>query len=649
MTISKILVANRGEIARRVFRTARTMGIASVAVYSDADETEPHRREADEAVRLPGSAPAATYLNIEALLAVAKETGTDAVHPGYGFLAENADFARAVVDAGIIWIGPSPESIEVMGSKLESKRVMESVGVPILPSVALEGLSNIQDAAKSIGFPVMVKASAGGGGKGMRVVTHPDHLTEAIDGARREAAAAFGDATVFLEKYLEAPRHIEIQVFGDSHGKVISLFERECSIQRRHQKIIEESPSTAIDDPTRAAMSAAAIDAAKAVDYVGAGTVEFLYQDGRFHFLEMNTRLQVEHPVTEMVTGLDLVRLQIDVAAGAALPTDAPTMTGHAIEARLYAEDPVNDFLPATGKFHRFRVKSTDGLRVDSAIEDDSVVSVHYDPMIAKVIAYGPNRQRAASILATALREADIHGPVTNRALLVRLLEHPEFLSGKTDTHFLQRHDYKTLGRPLVDAAEERLAALAAALADQSRERSESGVVSTIPSGWRNSPSELQHRKYTGYHGDHEVFYSLDPSGFALDDVGHVIVENTSSTAVSFNVDGVTHHYETARYGNDSYVDSENGSSHLVAVPRFPESIADEKPGSLLAPMPGRVTKVDVAVADRVVEGQVLVVIEAMKMEHRLKSPHSGAVVDIRHVAGDQIEAGTVLIVVEED
>jgi propionyl-CoA carboxylase alpha chain len=648
MTISKILVANRGEIARRVFRTARTMGISTVAVYSDPDAGEPHQGDADEAVRLPGSAPSDTYLNIDAILAVAKETGADAVHPGYGFLAENADFARAVIGAGMIWIGPSPESIEVMGSKLESKRVMESVGVPTVPSVDLEGLASVGSAALAMGFPVLVKASAGGGGKGMRIVSHPDDLTEAIDGARREAGAAFGDDTVFLEKYLVAPRHIEIQVFGDTHGNVISLFERECSIQRRHQKIIEESPSTALDDRTRRRMSAAAIEAAKAVDYVGAGTVEFLYQDGRFHFLEMNTRLQVEHPVTEMVTGMDLVGLQIDVAGGAALPTDAPIMTGHAIEARLYAEDPVNDFLPATGKFHRFRVKTTDGLRVDSAVEDGSVVSIYYDPMIAKVIAYGPNRESAASILATALREAHIHGPITNRALLVRLLEHPEFLSGNTDTHFLERHDYRELGRPLAQAVDERLAALAAALADQSRERSKSGVLSTIPSGWRNSPSELQHRSYTGDHGDHEVSYSLDPAGFVLDGVGHVTVENTSAKAVSFDVDGVTHSYETARYGNEIYVDFEKGSSHLQANARFPEPITAEEAGSLHAPMPGKVIKVDVALTDRVKEGQVLVVIEAMKMEHQLKAPHSGAVVDIRHVAGDQIEAGAVLVVVEE-
>lgn len=625
------------------------MGIATVAVYSDPDKGEPHMREADEAVRLAGAASADTYLDIGAILAASRETGADAVHPGYGFLAENADFARAVIQAGITWIGPSPQSIEVMGSKLQSKRLMESVGVPVLASIELEGLSTVKSAAMALGFPVLVKPSAGGGGKGMRIVTKPDDLLEAIEGARREAAAAFGDGTVFLEKYLEAPRHIEIQVFGDTHSNFISLFERECSIQRRHQKIIEESPSPAIDEPMRTVMSGVAIEAARAVDYVGAGTVEFLYQDESFHFLEMNTRLQVEHPVTEMVTGLDLVRLQIEVATGATLPDQAPTMTGHAIEARLYAEDPLNDFLPVTGEFHRFAVPATDGLRVDSGIEDGSQVSAHYDPMIAKVIAHATTREGAAEILAKALRRSHIHGSTTNRALLVRVLEHPEFLDGKTDTHFLDRLDPKELGQPLIDPANERLAAVAAALADQAHERLVAKALPTIQSGWRNSPSQLQRRTYTGYHGEYEISYSVDTDGFPIEGVGLVVLGETSPDVVSFRIDGVEFEYETARYGDDRFVDSENGPAHLIAVPRFPETDSDEDAGSLHAPMPGKVIRVDVVVADHVVEGQVLVVIEAMKMEHTLRSPHDGTVVDVRHQAGDQIDADAVLVVVEEE
>ena len=649
MTISKILVANRGEVARRVFSTAREMGIATVAVFSDPDNGEPHMMEADEAVRLAGAVSAETYLDIGAILAAAEETGANALHPGYGFLAENADFARAVTEAGIVWIGPSPESIEVMGSKLESKRLMESVGVPILPSIELEGLPDMESAATSLGFPVLVKPSAGGGGKGMRIVTNPNDLLEAIEGARREAAAAFGDDTVFLEKYLEAPRHIEIQIFGDTHNHHVSLFERECSIQRRHQKIIEESPSPAIDETTRTAMSEAAVVAAKAVNYVGAGTVEFLYQDETFHFLEMNTRLQVEHPVTEMITGWDLVRLQIEVATGATLPDQAPTLTGHAIEARLYAEDPLNDFLPVVGEFQRFDVPAADGLRVDSGIEDGSQVSVHYDPMIAKVIAHAPTREGAAAILAKALRRSHIHGPTTNRALLVRVLEHPEFLGGKTDTHFLDRLGVKELGQPLIGPANERLAALVAALADQAHERLGAKTLPTIKSGWRNSPSQLQIRAYIGYHGEHEVSYSVDPHGFSMEGVGLVVLGKASPDTVSLRVDGAEFQYETARYGDDRYVHSEDGPAHLITVPRFPESDSDEDAASLHAPMPGTLIRVDVAVADKVVEGQVLVVMEAMKMEHTLRSPHNGTVVDVRHTAGDQIEADAVLVVVEED
>lgn len=649
MTISKILVANRGEIARRVFRTSRDMGIATVAVYSDPDNAEPHMREADEAIRLPGATPAETYLNIEAILAAAGDTGADAVHPGYGFLSENADFARAVSEAGMIWIGPSPESIEVMGSKIRSKQLMESVGVPILPSVELAGLSTVQSAAMAIGFPILVKASAGGGGKGMRIVESPHDLLEAIEAARREAETAFGDGTVFLEKYLESPRHIEIQVFGDGHGNVISLFERECSIQRRHQKIIEESPSPAIDEALRRTMSETAIKAARAVDYVGAGTVEFLYQDGEFLFLEMNTRLQVEHPVTEMVTGWDLVRLQIEVASGAPLPDNPPTLTGHAIEARLYAEDPLNDFLPVIGGFRRFSAGGMEGLRVDSGIEDGSQVSVHYDPMIAKLVAHAPTREGAAAILASALRKTQIHGSKTNRALLVRILEHPQFLEGNTDTRFLERHNVQSLGRPLADRASEGLAALAAALADQAHARSETLALPTIPSGWRNSPSQLQQRSYTGEHGDHEISYSVDQNGFEIEGGGLVVIDETLPDAVSFSVDGIEFHYQMARYGEDRYVDSETVPVHLVARPRFPAKEPDEDAGSLHAPMPGKIMRVNVVVDDHVAEGQVLLVIEAMKMEHTLRSPYDGTVIDVHHVVGDQVDADAVLVVVEED
>ncbi|MEA1903483.1 MAG: biotin carboxylase N-terminal domain-containing protein [Actinomycetota bacterium] len=648
MAIQKVLAANRGEIARRVFRTCHQLGIATVAVFSDPDATAPHTGDADEAVRLPGESPTDTYLNIDRILAAAKETGADAVHPGYGFLSENAGFARSVVEAGLIWIGPSPESIEIMGSKLESKKLIQSVGVPALPSLELEGLPSVEDAAMSIGFPVLVKASAGGGGKGMRIVGGPDELLDAIESAKREAAGAFGDDTVFLEKYLEAPRHIEIQVFGDQHGNVISLGERECSIQRRHQKIIEESPSPILDDDTRSAMSDAAIKAAMAVDYVGAGTVEFLYQDNHFFFLEMNTRLQVEHPVTEMVTGLDLVRLQIEVADGAHLPTEPAALDGHAIEARLYAEDPLNGFLPVIGRFHRFEFEEESGLRVDSGIESGSEVSVHYDPMIAKVIAHAPTREGAAAKLASALRHGRIHGSTTNRALLVRTLEHPEFTAGQTDTHFLERNEVSKLGRPLAGAADELIAAIAAALADQIEARSGTPVLTSLPSGWRNSLSQLQHRAYAGHHGTYAVVYSTDPSGFDAEGLGHVVFLGGDADRVEFSIEGEPHRAAVARYGPDRWVDGESGPALLTEVPRFPLIDRDEDAGSLHAPMPGKVIRVDVAEGDAVTEGQVLVVLEAMKMEHTLRSPHTGTVTAVRHDAEDQVEADAILVVVEE-
>lgn len=645
--ISKVLVANRGEIARRIFRTCREIGVSTVAVFSEADDGEPHMLEADEAVLLPGVAPTDTYLDIDAILAAAKETAVDAIHPGYGFLSENADFARAVEAADLIWVGPSAESMETMGSKLESKRLMKEAGVPTLPSIELKDPYSADRGARSLGYPLLVKASAGGGGKGMRIVDSQGDLEGAIESARREAAGAFGDDTVFLERYLLAPRHIEIQIFGDSDGRVISLNERECSIQRRHQKIIEEAPSTVLDPETRKAMGDAAIAAARAVSYVGAGTVEFLYQDTEFFFLEMNTRLQVEHPVTEMVTGLDLVRLQFEIADGQPLPAVDPIIDGHAIEARLYAEDPRNDYLPVTGIFQRFAFPDVDGLRVDSGVTDGSEVSIHYDPLLAKVIAHAPNRSAAAALLSSSLRRALIHGSTTNRSLLVRVLEHPEFLSGETDTHFLQRHDATEFGRPLLDAAGERLAALAAAVADQAHQRAGQSVLATLPSGWRNSPSRLQHRAYSGEHGIHDIGYSLS-GPFSFEALGTVTVAEAGESHVRLQIGDIEHDFAVARYGELRYVDSAFGPARFETVPRFPGRDQDDDVGSMHAPMPGKVIRVDVAAGDTVGEGDVLVVMEAMKMEHTLRSPYTGTVKSVTCAAGDQVDADTVLVVVEE-
>ncbi len=648
MTISRVLVANRGEIARRVFRTCRDLGISTVAIHSEPDAAEPHVREADQAVLLPGAAPVDTYLNIEAVLAAAKESGADAVHPGYGFLAENAIFAQKVTDAGLTWIGPSPRSMELMGSKLESKRLMRDAGVPVLAGVSLDGVTSVESAAASIGFPVLVKASAGGGGKGMRIVESPDDLRAAIDSSKRESATAFGDDTLFLEKYLSAPRHIEIQVFGDTHGRIISLFERECSIQRRHQKIIEESPSPALDENTRQAMSEAAEAAARTVDYVGAGTVEFLFQHGEFYFLEMNTRLQVEHPVTEMITGWDLVRLQILIADGEPLPEELPAMTGHAIEARVYAEDAEKDFLPVTGTIRRFRFPEIDGLRVDSGVEEGSEISVHYDPMLAKVVAHASSRHAAAELLSTSLRQAHIHGSTTNRALLVRVLEHPEFLRGETDTHFLDRNQPADLGRPLADASNERLAAVAAALADQAHARAEGSLLPDAPSGWRNMPSQLQTRSFEGVHGVYEIAYSTSETGFLVEGIGNVILKEATPWSVSLAVDQNEHRFDVARYSEERYIDSQSAPARLLAVPRFPTRQIEEDSGSLHAPMPGKILRIGALEGAEVTEGQVLIVMEAMKMEHSIRSPHDGTVAEVRCREGDQVEADAVLVVVEE-
>lgn len=646
--VSKILVANRGEIARRVFRTCREMGIATVAVYSVVDHDQPHVRDADETVALQGSTPAESYLDIEALLSAAKTAGADAIHPGYGFLSENAGFARSVIENGLTWIGPSPESIEIMGSKLASKRLMEDSGVPVVPSIEISGISTVRSAALALGFPVLVKASAGGGGKGMRVVLDVEHLLDAISAAEREAAGAFGDDTVFLEKYLEAPRHIEVQVFGDSHGNVVSLFERECSIQRRHQKIIEESPSPAVDTELRNRLSEAAVDAARAVDYVGAGTVEFLVHDNQFYFLEMNTRLQVEHPVTEMVTGLDLVKLQIEVATGGVV-TAPESMFGHAIEARLYAEDPLNDFLPVIGRIDRFEFEPQQGLRIDTGVESGSEISVHYDPMLAKVIAHAATREAAASLLASSLRQARIHGPVNNLPLLIRVLEHPEFIAGHTDTGFLERHDVSELSRPLLDPGEEWHAAVAAALADQARARAASPVTTSLPSGWRNLVSQPQQRTYQGEHGIHQVRYRVTRTGYQVDEVGGVAtIGAVTPDRVVMTSDDEERRYSISRYGLVRGVDTPLGSARLTEIARFPDIAVEDDTGSLHAPMPGKILRVTVHVGARVREGQTLVVLEAMKMEHSLKAPHGGVVTEIRHNSGEQVETGTVLVVVEE-
>jgi propionyl-CoA carboxylase alpha chain len=633
--ITRLLVANRGEIARRIFRTCRDLGVATVAVHSDPDTAVPHTREADLAVRLPGAAPADTYLRADLIIAAARLTGADAVHPGYGFLSENADFARAVLAAGLTWVGPPPDAIAAMGSKIAAKKLMVDAGVPVLPSTDTQ-------------FPLLVKAAGGGGGRGMRIARTADELPEALASARREAESAFGDPTVFCEPYIEAGRHIEVQILADTHGTVWALGERECSIQRRHQKIIEETPSPGVSPELRAELCAAAVRAAQAIGYEGAGTVEFLLTaTGEFYFLEVNTRLQVEHPVTEAVFDLDLVAWQLAVAEGAALPPAPPTPRGHAIEARLYAEDPAHHWRPQSGVLHTFDVPAT--VRVDSGVEGGTVVGVHYDPLLAKVIACGPSRATAARMLAAALAAARIHGLTTNRDLLVRVLRHPAFRAGDTDTGFLDRHGLATLALPLADDATVRLCALAAALAGAAARRAAAPVLAGLPSGWRNNPTQPQRAAFTTPGGERvDVAYSVAREAVVTPDRTLTTVA-VGPAEVVFDLDGVRTAFVVAVVDGVSYVDSPAGSVALAEVDRFPEPTAVVAPGSLLAPMPGAVVRLHVGAGDRVVAGQPLLVLEAMKMEHPVVAPRDGVVAELRVAEGSQVDADAVLAVIAED
>jgi propionyl-CoA carboxylase alpha chain len=641
--ITCVLVANRGEIARRIFRTCRDLGLGTVAVFSDADADAPHTREADAAVRLPGSAPADTYLRADLIVAAALTAGADAVHPGYGFLSENAGFAQAVLEAGLTWIGPPPEAIEAMGRKTGAKRLMAAAGVPVLADLDPDRLTDAD-------LPVLIKASAGGGGRGMRIVHDRAQLSTELDLARTEAQSAFGDPTVFCEPYLGRGRHIEVQVMADAHGTIWTIGERECSIQRRHQKVIEETPSPLVERAAtlRPALFEAARAATKAIGYLGAGTVEFIVdaagEEDRFFFLEMNTRLQVEHPITECVSGLDLVALQLAVADGQRLDDAPPPPRGHAVEARLYAEDPIADWQPQSGRVHRLSIPGVtarfdvtaapSGLRLDAGVETGTDVGVHYDPMLAKVIAWAPTREQATRRLGTALAAAAIHGVTTNRDLLVNVLRNKAFLDGDTDTGFLMQHD---VFDPLV--ADEPTAALAAALAiDAAQPRPPA-----VPSGWRNVPSQPQ----TITLGEHEVRFRHTRD--RLESTPEVELVNATPSEVVLDVSGVRRRYAVARYGDTVHVDTPNGGVHFDIRPRFADPAAHVAPGSLVAPMPGTVARVAVTAGERVVAGQPVLWLEAMKMQHQINAPVAGVITEVPVTAGQQIDVGAVLAVVSEE
>ncbi|HEU4399595.1 MAG TPA: biotin carboxylase N-terminal domain-containing protein [Actinomycetota bacterium] len=661
--IAKLLVANRGEIARRVLRAARGMGIATVAVFSDPDHDALFVAEADEAVPIGGVAPAESYLRVDAVLEAAERTGADAVHPGYGFLAESPELAAGCRKRGITFVGPPPEVLAVLGDKVEAKRVMAAAGVPVLPGAEVTGLGGdeLVAAAAAVGLPVMVKATFGGGGIGMRVVREPAALQDAVDAARRQAGAAFGDDAVFLERFLAAPRHVEVQVLADTHGRVVHLFERECSVQRRHQKLVEEAPSWAVNAGLRRRLGEAAVAAAEAVGYVGAGTVEFLLEaGGGFHFLEVNARIQVEHPVTEAVTGLDLVRLQLLVAAGEPLPEEATraSLRGHAVEARLYAEDPRRGFLPQAGTLHRFRIGG--GVRVDAGVADGSVVGVHYDPLLAKVIAHAPSRAEAAGLLAATLAAARLHGVTTNRDLLVGVLRHPAFLAGDTDTAFLERHPPAELAAGQRDPEAERLHAAAAALAAQAARRAAATVQRTVPSGWRNNPSQLQRVDFEGEDGMLAVGYRFGRAGGldALEVDGEPLpgarlwsahAAGPDTWSVDLEVGGVRRRFEVHRVGDVHYLDGPLGHAELRELPRFPAPAGTvAAAGSLASPLPGIVRRVAARPGDLVAAGALLVVVEAMKLEHRISAPTAGRVRDLLVAEGQEVDAGTPVAVLEE-
>ncbi|MFF8356392.1 acetyl/propionyl/methylcrotonyl-CoA carboxylase subunit alpha [Streptomyces chartreusis] len=637
-----VLVANRGEIAVRVIRTLRSMGVRSVAVFSDADADARHVREADTAVRI-GPAPASeSYLSVERLLEAAARTGAQAVHPGYGFLAENADFARACADAGLVFIGPSADAISLMGDKIRAKETVKAAGVPVVPGSSGSGLTDAElaDAAREIGMPVLLKPSAGGGGKGMRLVRDEAQLADEIAAARREARASFGDDTLLVERWVDRPRHIEIQVLADGHGNVVHLGERECSLQRRHQKIIEEAPSVLLDEATRAGMGEAAVQAARSCGYRGAGTVEFIVPGGdpsSYYFMEMNTRLQVEHPVTELITGLDLVEWQLRVAAGERLAfgQDDVTLTGHAIEARICAEDPARGFLPSGGTVLRLREPQGDGVRTDSGLSEGTEVGSLYDPMLSKVIAYGPDRASALRKLRAALAETVTLGVQTNSGFLRRLLAHPAVVAGELDTGLVERVVDDLVATDVPDevyeaAAAVRLDALRPAGAGWTDPFS-------VPSGWRLGGTA----RPVSFHLRAQDPVEYAPRGSA----------DVTDDGVSVTLDGVRHTFHRAadwlgRDGDawhvrdhDPVAASLTGAAHAGA-------------DSLTAPMPGTVTVVKVAVGDEVTAGQSLLVVEAMKMEHVISAPHAGTVAELDVTPGATVAMDQVLAVitpVEED
>jgi propionyl-CoA carboxylase alpha chain len=641
VTFETILVANRGEIARRVIRGAKALGLRSVAVYVDADVDAPYVRDADMAVHV-----ATSYLDGDAIIAAAKLSGAEAVHPGYGFLSENGGFAAKVEAAGLVWIGPSPRVIDAMGDKLAAKKVAMRAGVPVLPS------SDNPDDAVAMGFPLIVKAAAGGGGKGMHVVTDASQLDEALSSARREARASFGDDRVFLERYVASSRHVEIQILGDRYGNLVHLGERDCSIQRRHQKLIEESPSPVMSDIMRKTMGAAALELARAIGYKSAGTVEFLVDDEtrEFYFLEVNTRLQVEHCVSEAVTGIDLVREQLRIAQGERLGYGQKDVHffGSAIEVRLCAEDPSVGFLPATGTLVAFEPPTEPIVRWESGVEKGSVVTVAFDPLLAKIIAHAPTRHEAAATLARALERLHLGGVTTNRDFLAATLRNEHFLAGDTTTNFIERFDPP---RELALSEEElSWSSCAGALWLQGESRASASVLQQMPSGWRNARLPQQRTSLIFRSHQIDVDYSLRRDGtFDLGPYGSARVHRWSETAIDVEINAVRSSVRVTRSPDHLFVQTLRGTASFEIVPRFQTRGSDVTPGGLNAPMPGLIIDVRVKAGQRVLAGETLVVMEAMKMEHVITAPRAGTVSNVLVTTDEQVDSGAALLTLEPD
>ena len=639
MTFHKLLIANRGEIACRIIKTAHEMGISCVAVYTEADSHSPFVRMADEAVKLSD-----TYLNGKEIIEAAKRTGAQAIHPGYGFLSENAKFSRDVQKEGLIWVGPSSRVITSMGDKLKAKDIAEKAGVPTLP------MTTDPKKANTIGYPILIKAAAGGGGKGMRIVEDKKDLKEAIAGAQREALTGFGDDRVFIERYVASSRHIEIQILGDSHGNVVHLGERECSIQRRHQKIIEESPSPRVDSEMRATMGDAAIKLAKKLKYESAGTVEFLVDDktGEFWFLEVNTRLQVEHPVTEEVTGKDLVYEQLRIARGEELGYSQEDISwkGSSIEARLYAEDPSKDFLPATGTLIAYENDTNIDARWDTGIEQGSVVGTDFDPMLAKVITKGKTRIDAANKLALALETMHIGGVTTNRDFLVASLRTKDFLDGKTTSDFIEKTNPQRA--VILEGSMLENALSAAALWIQGQNRESANILKEIPTGWRNSRLPRQKINFRYLEKDLEVTYKANRDGsFDVNDGTIARVVKWTSSGIDIEVNNSRFFSKVTRDNDNIVVHGPWGDALFKILPRFTLPGSEAQAGGLIAPMPGKVVDLKVKTGSKVKKGDTLVILEAMKMEHQVKAPEDGKITKVLIKKDDQLENGALLMVLD--